>query len=370
MLRIRLWVAVAMFCSGAALLHAEDARPGENLVSVKLALPKGDVYMRGATDPVADLAVSVVLANRTPKENLGKETIPVTTVARLTPDELNEMNQLSVQQKLSLDDQKERVSKKKVLSSKDVYPTNKDSLGVAYVEPRLGVYDTIKFVIAKLPEDGEAAPEGAKPVIVARDNVPDHIGSWDSSATHYLAAGESSPAYTLEVGKYYLIRSPGRYSIKAILPFIQNGDSASGRAESNEETFRVLPLKVTDRKIEDVKDHWNEFERGMPSYDYMLFEVKNSGGWNDLYCVQRIPVEKDCRWEWTRICTVKEGTQPQLAQLGSKKVAVLAAQEKGDAGLYTLDFSKPGVKIDAKSYEIKDGNLPKLKVEGGAASVE
>jgi hypothetical protein len=86
--------------------------------------------------------------------------------------------------------------------------------------------------------------------------------------------------------------------------------------------------------------------------------------------VQKIKVNGETRWEWERLCTVKAGTQAQLAHLGPSKLAVLAVQAKGDACLYTLDFNTIGPKVTAKTIELKEGATPKLKVEGGAPSVE
>ena len=50
---------------------------GENLVEVKLALPKGETYIRGATDPVLDLVAEITLTNTSEKEKREKETITI-----------------------------------------------------------------------------------------------------------------------------------------------------------------------------------------------------------------------------------------------------------------------------------------------------
>ena len=112
------------------------------------------------------------------------------------------------------------------------------------------------------------------------------------------------------------------------------------------------------------------FERGYPNFDYMLYEVQNDANTDEIYALQKVVLRGVDHWEWNRVCSVKVGTQAQLAQVAPKKVALLAVHGKGDAGLYTIDFSNPGVKIDAKIMPLKDGATPKLKVEGGNLSVE
>jgi hypothetical protein len=329
---------------------------GQNFVEVKLSLPKGDTYMRGASDPVANLDVEIVLTNKTAKENLNEQTLNVPIVTRLTPDEYDDMigrgkesNDAAIEKKKSSVEVKE-------------FPVNKDSLGYAYVEPQLGPHDDVEFIITKLPEEGQPAPE--KPVIIQRDNKPDHLSSVDAAAVKYLAAGTSSPAYTLPVGKFYLIRDPGKYSIKAVLRTIPDSDKPSKYAESNEETFRVLPFKVVDKKIGEVQENWELYERGYPSFDYMIYQVKTGGIFDEIYYVQRIPVRKMNKWEWTRLCSVKDGTQAQIAQPAPNKVVVVAAHAKGDAGSYEIDFSSVPPKVTTTVLELKGGNLPKLGPDG------
>jgi len=338
---------------------------GENLIEVKLSLPKGDTYMRGASDPVADLVAELTLTNITKKENLGNESQVVPANQRFTPDEIAQLEGLSKEEQNAL------LEKKKATKSIEVRPVNKESLGASYVEPQLGPHDVVDFIITKLPDEGEAAPaENAKPIIIPRDNKADSISRVDLSEIKYLAAGETSPVFSLPVGKYYTIRDPGTYSIKAVLRTIGNNTKPQKFAESNEEKFRVLPFKIVPQTIEVLQRNLEFYERGIPSYDYLLYQVKNLQGFDEVYFAQRIPVRGISTWEWQRLCTVKAGTQAQIANLAPKKVAVLAVHSKGDAGLYNIDFSKPGAVVTGKIIELKDGAQPKLKVEAGAASVE
>ncbi|MFH0940097.1 MAG: hypothetical protein V1899_12580 [Planctomycetota bacterium] len=366
MIRIHLFLVVsAVLCWG---VQAADNAFGDNLIDVKISLPKGDTYLRGVTDPVADLIVNVSLTNRTVKENRNKEIVAVPTVARLSAEELAVLQAKVVTGKLTMNEQIAEVTKKKSDMEITVYPINKDSLGYDYVEPQLGPHDNIDFIITKLPEEGETAPD--KPQHILRDNKPDSISKTDLTPKNYLAAGETSPDFPLCVGKYYLINNPGRYSIKAVLRLIADTGKPTRLAESNEETFRVLPFKIVPQKIEELQNNWQEYERGVPTFDYLLYQVKTSAQWDEIYYVQRVPVRKLNRWEWTRLCTVKAGTQAQIAQLAPKKVAVLAVHHKGDAGLYTLDFTTISPKVTAKILEVKGDAAPKLKVEGGAVNAE
>lgn len=348
------------------LAHSAGAADffGENLVEVKLALPKGDLYMRGATDPVADLVATLTLTNLSKKENLSNESVTVPDNQRLTSEELANLTNMSDEQR------KELVEKKKATKTIELRPINQDSLGVAYTEPQLGPHDVVDFLITRLPEEGETVPENAKPVYVPRDGKADSVSRVDLAQTKYLAAGETSPVYTLPVGKYYIIRDPGLYSIKAVLKTIGNSSTEQKFTVSNEEKFRVLPFKVIDQKITEVQRNWDMYERGIPNFGYHLYQVNTAEGHDDVYLVQRIPLRGVAHWEWTRLCSVKDGTQAQVAQLDPTKIAVLAVHHKGDAGLYTVDFTKVGAKVAAKSVEVKAGAEPKLKVEAGAASVE
>ena len=89
-----------------------------------------------------------------------------------------------------------------------------------------------------------------------------------------------------------------------------------------------------------------------------------------MYYVQRLKLRGQDKWEWSRLCTVSTGTVAQVGFLGPKKLAVLAVHAKGDAAKYELDFSAPGAKVKTDAVVVKEGAMPKLKVEGGAASVE
>jgi hypothetical protein len=337
---------------------------GENLIEVKLALPKGDLYMRGSTDPVADLVATLTLTNVSKKENLSNVSITVPANVRLSSDELTKLTDMTDEQRRTL------VENKKATKQIEVRPVNHESLGMAYVEPQLGPHDVVDFLITRLPDEGEVVPENAKPVYIPRDNKADSVSRVDLSKTKYLAAGETSPVFTLPVGKYYVIREPGLYSIKAVLKTIGNSAAPDKFATSNEEKFRVLPFKVVDQKIEELQRDWDTYERGVPNFSYHIYQVNTANGYDDVYLVQRIPLRGVAHWEWQRLCSVKPGTQAQLGQLAPKKVAVLAVHHKGDAGLYTVDFSNVGVKVTSKTVEVKAGAEPKLKIEAGAASVE
>jgi hypothetical protein len=339
--------------------------PGENLIEVKLTLPKGDTYVRGATDPVADLFADIVLTNISKKENLGKESKPVTNVVRLTYDEANKLADMTKEEREAL------VESKKKNETIEQRPVNEASFGVAYVEPQLGPHDVIDFYITRKPEEGEPAlPDNAKPVYILRDNKADSVARVDISPLKYLAAGESSPAFSLPVGKYYLIRDPGLYTMKAVIKTVGNTAAPLKFAESNEVQFRVVPFKMVDQKIGELQRDWDNYERGIPSFPYHIYEVQTEDGNDEVFWVQRIMVRGIAQWEWQRLCTVKAGTQAQIAQIGPKKFAVLAVHRKGNAGLYTLDFATTGPGITAKSIDVKEGTMPKLKVEAGAATVE
>lgn len=374
----RLATVSGLFFSVALSVCAADIDL-DSLIELKLTLPK-DTFLRGGSDPVADLNVDVAVVNKSTKENLVKEKVPFDDVTRLSAEELASLRKMTPEQ------QKELLAKKTEKRELEVAPANVNSVGYAFVEPQLGPVDTIEFIIIKLPEEGETVPEGTPPTIISRDNIPDQATALDATPNQYVPAGESSPPYKLPVGKYYVIRSPGMYSIRAVMKSIPDKKAPSpfeatkidkliqkypgGYATSNEEKFRVLPFKLVNEKLADLKSELEHYERGYPDFPYMLYQVKADANFDEIYALQRITVRGVDRWEWTSVCTVKTGTTAQVAQPAPKKVALLAIHQKGDASLYNFDFSAPGVKITAKPIPVKAGAEPKLKVEGGNISVE
>lgn len=365
--------SIAVLC--CALLCPILARAaesfGENLVQLKLALPKGETYVRGASDPVLDLLADLTLVNLSAKENLNPESTTLKDVQRLSGEELEEIAALLKKDPRPTDEIEAKLkSLEKEKQSAPRTPANKDSLGVAYVEPQLGPHDSIDFVIVRLPEEGEAVPENAKPALVPRDNRPDQITRVDLANNKYLAAGTTSPVYSLPVGRYYQIRQPGMYSIKAVMRLIGDSSKPSRVAESNEEKFRVLPFKSVDRRIEDLRENWAFYERGEPGFDYHLYQVQTSEPHGEVYSVQRITVRGETRWEWKRICSVYPETTAQVAFSKPHVYYLGARHASGGAGLYTLDFSSVPVKVKVELKDIKGDAAPKLKVEGGAATFE
>lgn len=368
-------LVVLFVCAVVRSGWALDER-GMDLVECTITLPNGTIYMRGETDPVMDLVVGLTLTNRSVKENLSKETISdVKRVSMLTEEERLALENTNIEAKdvseylQKLAEIMSDLDKKKTqITTVEHTPINPKSFGIEYVEPRLGPHDVVEFVITK---EGEKIAEGGKPKLIERDMPVEHTGLMDSVPTKYLAAGESSPEYKLPVGKFYKIREPGTYKIKAVIRSIGDSGKPGRVVESkNEETFSVVPFKVVSRKIEHMVEFWNDFERGNPDFDYMVYQVPRAAPWNEVYYVQRIKVRGMERWEWHRLCSVKDGTVAQVAQVTPTKLAVLAQHAKGDAAVYTVDFAKVDPLVTYQKTELKEGKLPTLKVEGGNVSVE
>jgi hypothetical protein len=358
-------VTLSLSCGLAGLAGAAEFF-GENPVQAKIALPNGETYIKGASNPVLNLNVTVTLTNKTKKEDLAPETITVPDPKRLSTDEIIKLDKMTAEEHNALLDKLKSGTRQ--IEQRKVNP---ESLGVAYLEPQLGPHDSIEFVITKLPEEGETVPENYKAPAILRDNKPESVSSVDMAPRRYLAAGENSPEYSLPVGNYYLIQEPGLYSIKAVIK--TQGDNAAGLkvVTSNEEKFRVLPFKVVPQRLEYLKNDLRFYERGEPTFKYMVYQVRTETRDDELWTLQRIMVRGLAQWEWRQICTVKGGTQAQVALLGKDKIAVLAVQKRGNQGHYELDLSQPGVKITkAEIKDLAEGATPKLRVEGGASSVE
>lgn len=370
---------LVVLLSGAAAwpVWALDER-GRDLVDCKITLPNGAIYMRGETDPVAELVVGLTLTNRSAKENLGKEIISdVKRVSMITEEERLTLENTNIEAKdiaeyrQKLAEIMEAFDKKKTqITTIERTPVNPKSYGIEYISPRLGPNDLVEFVITRVPHEGEKIPEGAKVKLVERDMAVEHTGRMDFVPNKYLVAGESSEEYKLPVGKFYKVREPGSYKIKAVIRTIGDSGKPEKVVESNEETFSVVPFKVVSRKIEHMVEFWDDFERGHPDFDYMVYQVPRAAPWNEVYYVQRIKVRGMERWEWHRLCSVKDGTTAQVAQVTPTKLAVLAHHAKGDAAVYTVDFAKVDPLVTYKKTDLKDGKLPTLKVEGGNVSAE
>ena len=350
---------------------------GRDMLECKLTLPNGDLYMRGATDPVAELTASLTLTNKTEKENRGKVSVTVRRGAFITVEEQKKFESMEFKAETSEEYEKQlKASMKEFADSKlvsktiEVTPVNPKSQGLAYVPLELGPHDLVEFIIKKVPDEGAAGADQAKAKPVARHMPVEHTGRMDVVATKYLAASETTEPFLLPVGKFYNIREPGTYSIKAVLRGMGDSKQADRVVESNEERFRVLPYKIVDKKIESLTEWWEDYERGHPDFHYMLYQLARAEPYQEIYYVQRIIARGMERWEWHRLCTVAPNTKVQVAQVTPTKVAVLAQHYKGDAGLYTLDFAKIDTAVTAQTMPLKDGKAPTLKVEGGNVSSE
>ena len=134
--------------------------------------------------------------------------------------------------------------------------------------------------------------------------------------------------------------------------------------------FRVLPFKIVERKLTDLKAWWADFERGAPEFEYMFYQLPIDAPWQEVYFVRKRDVRGIVKWEWRRLCTVVQGGQVQLQMIGSNKVAVLAPQATGDAGLYTVDFTPYDTAITSKNIQLAGKKMPTLSVTGGEAKAE
>jgi hypothetical protein len=358
--------AICLLLVSALLGHVlRAAEGGKDIIECKIALPKGEVYMRGARDPVADLSITLTLTNTTPAEKTAKEAVQVREAKFLTLDEYNKIISTPTKTKEELEALvKPCLEASLSTKSVEVEPNNKASFGYLYVPPELGPQDILDVEIVKVAEG--AQPEGAKPKPIRRDMPVDYTGKPGLVPTAYLAAGATSPEYVLPVGKFYLIRQPGKYTAKVILRQIPDSRTPSGRVESNAVEFRVLPFKVVDEKIEDLTAWWADYERGHPDFEYMFYQLPVNAPYQEIYYVQRLKPLGVEKWEWHRLCTILSGATAQVAQVSPTQVAILAPQAQGNAGLYVLDFSTVDPKIvKTQQLPIVDKKIPTLVVEGG-----
>ena len=345
---------------------AEDAATGggRDIVTCQIALPNGNVYLRGAQDPVADMLVKLTLTNTTAKKKDAPESLPVTHVKYLTVEDRQKLESIEPgDTKAYAEEMKKILDSETKTENKDYPQINKDSIGISYVPPDLGPEDVIEFEVKRLPDEGQT---DAKPVLIERDMPVIHTSISDATPRQYLVPGETSPEYVLNPGRFYKVREPGMYSIKAIIRTIGDSKTPSQRVESNEEKFRVVPFKVVNIKVDALQEWWDEYERGHPDFNYMVYQLDKPAPWKEIYYVQRLKVRGIERWEWHRLCTVDPSTPAQVVQVSPTKLAIYAKHWKGDAALYTVDFSKvePLVTFEAKEPGKKltlEGDKPDVK---------
>jgi len=292
--------------------------PGRDMVEAKITLPNGESYTRGTTNPVDDLVVKLVLTNRTkpssppPSQNVG-------------------------------------------------------SYNYTYAEPALGPHDIVDLQIFRIPEEGEAAKA---PILIKRSVDGGILQPADLKETQFLEAGKSSPEYNLQAGHFYNVLEPGKYKVKAILTGIADSTKPSGHAESNEESFTVVPFKSVPLKIEDLKKDWEAYERGYPPFPFMIYLLPTSGEHREIFYVKKIVVHGLNQWDWYRLCSVAPGTTPQVKQMSTTKFAIASIQTKGDAALYTLDFSAYTPALTCTPVKVEGGKIGALTVEGDKAEVK
>jgi hypothetical protein len=355
--------------SFSGLAGAADAQLPP-VIELKLSLPNGAVYRRGATDPVEGLIANLQLVNVSKPYNRTPVEVKIRTVRQLTPEE---EFKLASDPTLLTADEAELERRAAELRSEETVkemPTNPDSFGIAYAPPKFGTHELVTATIFPVPEEGEAAAEGAtaKPLPIKRNMSIEYTAQSDAAPSAYLAPGATSPAYPLAVGKFYKIPAPGLYRMTVSMPGFADPKNLLKRIESNPVTFRVLPYKAVNRKIEELKRDWTEFERDELNFDYMFYELPTDQPYRVIYYVRAIKARELKRWEWSQLCSVARDGAVQIEQLTSKKVAVLAPHDGGFAGLFMVDFTTLDPTVTTKRLPLKPGREWKLQVENGVPS--
>lgn len=370
-----LLAAVLPFVLLCASLRAEDDQP-KHFIEAEIALPGKTVFLRGEHDPIADLTVALTLKNSTPTASTTVKTLEIDDMHPFSEEERAELQKIAKEAKSKEEFESKRAEfgkkRKKNITVKEE-PVNKDSLGYAYTPPQLGPDDLVEMIVLRLPgpDDKDADGKPAQPERIERDMAAEYTQPVDNSnPTRYLAAGATSDPYTLPVGKFYRIQKPGMYSVQAVIHSIPDDRTPEKCVMSNVVNFQILPYQICKVKLPYLKRDWEEFERGHPNFSYMFYELPVEASYREVYYVQRLSVRGVEKWEWHRLCTVAEGTSVQVQQVDKNKVALLAQHAKGDAGLYTVDFSTVDPTVTSQTLALKGGALPTLKVEGGTVSAE
>jgi hypothetical protein len=348
-------------------LTAWSGEGTKDMIDCEISLPKGEVYTHGATDPVQDLVVSLVLKNNTPADKRTPADVTVRVAKPLTPELVQKLTTKEIEKGQVQAEVDAAVKSCDSTTQIKVAPVNKDSFGFAYIKPQLGPHELVTFIITKADATVE---EGKKPKTIARDMSVEYTAPADRDANAYLAPGTTSPEYILPVGAFYKVVDPGTYKMKAILKDIRDTRTPSGCVESNEVTFTVLPFKVVNRKVDDLRSWWEDYERGVPEFEYMFYQLQMAAPYQEVHFVRKRTVRGIVKWEWRRLCSVKQGGKVQFKMAGPKKCAILSPQAAGDAGLYTVDFTPYDTAVTGKVMQLADKKMPTLVVEGGEAKAE
>src|SRR5262245_3744406 len=97
-------LAVAVLASVVSGIRAADDF-GKDYIECKIALPKGDLYMRGETDPVSDLVVTLSLTNKTAVEKKTKDSVTRTVASYVSDDVRRKLEGIGSDEKgISVDD--------------------------------------------------------------------------------------------------------------------------------------------------------------------------------------------------------------------------------------------------------------------------
>jgi hypothetical protein len=145
----------ACWLLAAAAFGADEGTWALDPVACEITLPNGEQYARGATSPVKDLIVELVLTNKSKKENLNPETVGITEYKYITQEDLLKLeNELVEEEGGKYVENLNRKIKELLASEKYTkpgeikqYPVNKESLGVAYNPPELGYNDNVQVLI-------------------------------------------------------------------------------------------------------------------------------------------------------------------------------------------------------------------------------
>jgi len=359
---------------GLAVLVGLNGLPaqelGVDIVGCQITLPNGTTYLKGATAPVKDLVVGLTLTNKTQKEDTSLEVVQVRKSKHMSFEEQKKYGTELVKgpggeplEGDALVSHIERRVRQGLTKTENIElkRINPQSLHFNYVEPQLGPQQFLAFVITKVTDDPDAQIE---PIPFDYDN------QYTSPVTYqprrFLAPGTSTEEFILPVGKFYNIVDPGTYQIKAIVKGISSSQMPAFTLQSNTLQFTVIPYKRVALKQSDLVRNWEDYERGHPKFDYMIYELDKAGPYREIYYVQRFLARGLERFEWHRLCTVDQNYTSQVALIDEKRVAVFTKNYEDTHTLYTLDFNTIEAGVTSKPYP-QDG---KLVVEGEQVTVQ
>jgi hypothetical protein len=284
----------------ATLIFTASAQASdEEVLSVRIGLDK-EAFMRGGTDPVADLKVNVTLTNLSDKIEL---VLP-----------LMEM----------------------------------DPQGI--VEFEIALLGAPTGVIAA-DETPEKTPILRNPAIQPVDTIPPVPG--------ISIPPSGSKQVTLNVGGWYDIKAAGKYEMTCVF----SGAQLKG-IRSNTIEFEVLPIKRIDVPAHDLIANLGDYERDNPDYPFMFYITRGPGRFDNILYLTREGKGGYEHYEYHWLGQISPDKLPEMKTSGSRVALVVPDKTNDNVSwTYEVDFAKHPIVVKGEKVVHEPGSIPQVSLD-------